>query len=150
MLGPGIVIIAGIITVWLAVVSNDGLVSDDYYKQGLAVNQRLHRDQKAGEMGLSADWLRSGRHVRLMIVARDGVQLPDTLNVKVMHPTQGGRDQVVVLKNQGAGFYAGELGNEIVGRWHVSVEDPGGQWRLQAEWDANTEEPLHLQGRMGH
>jgi hypothetical protein len=34
-----IVIVAGAVTVWLAVVSNDGLVTDDYYKQGLAVNQ---------------------------------------------------------------------------------------------------------------
>ena len=40
MAGPGLVIVAGVITVWLAVVSNDGLVTDDYYKQGLAVNQR--------------------------------------------------------------------------------------------------------------
>ena len=44
MAGPALVIVAGIITVWLAVISNDGLVSDDYYKQGLAVNQRLQRD----------------------------------------------------------------------------------------------------------
>ena len=49
--GPAFVIIAGAVTVWLAVVSNDGLVVDDYYKQGLAVNQRLHRDQQASTLG---------------------------------------------------------------------------------------------------
>ena len=30
MAGPGIVIIGAVITIWLAVVSNDGLVTDDY------------------------------------------------------------------------------------------------------------------------
>ena len=47
MAGPGIVIVAGITTAWLAVVSNDGLVSDDYYKEGMTLNQRLQRDHKA-------------------------------------------------------------------------------------------------------
>jgi hypothetical protein len=37
MAGPVIVIVAGVITAWLAVISNDGLVSDDYYKQGMGL-----------------------------------------------------------------------------------------------------------------
>ena len=43
MLGPFVVIVAAAITVYLAVISNDGLVDDDYYKQGLAINQTLAR-----------------------------------------------------------------------------------------------------------
>ncbi|MBK6357531.1 MAG: FixH family protein [Betaproteobacteria bacterium] len=35
--GPATVVVAGFITLWMAVVSDDGLVTDDYYKQGLAV-----------------------------------------------------------------------------------------------------------------
>jgi hypothetical protein len=58
MAGPGIVIIAGFVTAWLAVTSNDGLVTDDYYKQGLTVNQRLQRDNAAGKLGLHADIIR--------------------------------------------------------------------------------------------
>ena len=41
MSGPAIVVVAGIYTAYLAIVSNDGLVDDDYYKQGLAVSQRM-------------------------------------------------------------------------------------------------------------
>lgn len=37
MLGPFVVIVAAAITVYLAVISNDGLVDDDYYKQGLSI-----------------------------------------------------------------------------------------------------------------
>lgn len=67
MAGPAIVIVAGAVTVWLAVVSNDGLVTDDYYKQGLAVNQQLHRDHQAGNLGLHADVMRAGINVRLLL-----------------------------------------------------------------------------------
>jgi hypothetical protein len=54
MLGPLVVIVAGFVTAYLAVVSNDGLVEDDYYKQGLAVNQRTARAQRAAELGIEA------------------------------------------------------------------------------------------------
>jgi hypothetical protein len=47
------VIVAGFITAWLAVISNDGLVTDDYYKQGLTVNQRLQRDHQAEQPRLA-------------------------------------------------------------------------------------------------
>ena len=47
MLGPGIVVIAGFITLWLAITSFDGLVADDYYKKGLGVNQDLSRRERA-------------------------------------------------------------------------------------------------------
>jgi hypothetical protein len=52
--GPLIVVIAGIYTAWLAVQSNDGLVTDDYYRKGLAANQTIARSDEAARMGLAA------------------------------------------------------------------------------------------------
>ena len=52
--GPLIVVIAGIYTAWLAVQSNDGLVTDDYYRKGLAANQTIARSDEAARMGLPA------------------------------------------------------------------------------------------------
>ncbi len=54
MLGPAIVIVAGFYTLWLAIVSNDGLVADDYYKRGLGINRVLERTQRATVLGLHA------------------------------------------------------------------------------------------------
>mgnify|MGYP000916835605 FL=1 len=34
MSGPGLVVIAGVVTAWIAFSGADGLVADDYYKQG--------------------------------------------------------------------------------------------------------------------
>lgn len=66
MLGPLIVIIAGVITAYLAVVTSDGLVEDDYYKQGLTVNRRTERDQRAAELGVAAEFVlgEEGRRMR--------------------------------------------------------------------------------------
>src|SRR6185436_2024002 len=54
MSGPAIVIVAGFYTLWLAIQSDDGLVADDYYKRGLAINQTLSRTQHAEQLALGA------------------------------------------------------------------------------------------------
>lgn len=147
MAGPAVVVVAGVITLWLAVASNDGLVTDDYYKQGLAVNQRLQRDQQAGSLGLHADVMRAGVNVRLILAADGMVQLPAAIVIRLSHPTRSGLDQSVRLVSEGRGFYGGKLDAEIEGRWLVTIEDPAGQWRLQGEWLVDSGEPLRLSAR---
>lgn len=144
MAGPVIVIIAGFITAWLAVASNDGLVTDDYYKQGLTVNQRLQRDHQAGKLGLQADIMRSDKGVRLMLATAAETALPEEIVLKLAHPTRAGYDQSVRMLNEGAGFYSGKLTENISGRWLVSIEDPAGQWRIQGDWQADSDKPLRL------
>jgi len=145
--GPATVIVAGFVTLWLAIVSNDGLVADDYYKQGLAMNQRLQRDHYASELGLKADFMRSGQQVRLMVTAKRDVSLPEALTLKLSHPTRAGQDQMVKMVSEGQGFYGGELTADVSGRWYVSIEDPSGKWRLQGDWQADAEGSLRLESR---
>lgn len=149
MAGPAVVIVAGVITVWLAVISNDGLVTDDYYKQGLAVNQRLQRDHHATSLGLRADVMRSGLNIRLLLSADAAAKLPNEIVLKLARPTQAGEDQALQMINEGQGFYGGKLTTNISGRWLVSLEDPAGEWRLQGEWVADSEEPLRLMAKAG-
>ena len=149
MAGPAIVVVAGIITLWLAVVSNDGLVSDDYYKEGLAVNQQIKRDQGALKLGLAANLMRSGDKLRLLLTAenQDVMALPQEVAVKFTHPTRAGEDQMVVMKSLGGGMFAGDLKAGIGGRWIVSLEDIKGDWRLQSEWIADSGEALQLSAK---
>ncbi|MDH5205438.1 MAG: FixH family protein [Hylemonella sp.] len=39
--GPAIVIVAGFVTLYLAMSAPDPLVSDDYYRQGIEINKTL-------------------------------------------------------------------------------------------------------------
>ena len=149
MAGPAVVIVAGIVTAWLAVTSSDGLVTDDYYKEGLAVNQSLHRDHEAASLGLRADLMRAGLNLRLLVAAEATTKFPATLTLKLAHPTIAGRDQTIQLNSEGNGFYAGQLATAIGGRWLVSIEDPSGEWRLQGDWQADSGEPLRLSAKTG-
>lgn len=145
MSGPAIVVVAGFITAWLAVRSYDGLVAEDYYKQGLAINQQLQREQQAGTLGLQGDVMRSGNLLRVMLTAGSNkFDLPQKLILRITHPTRAGMDQVVTLVADGPGMFSGKLDTAISGRWHVVLEDPSGQWRLHGDWQADTMESFRL------
>jgi hypothetical protein len=144
MAGPAVVIVAGLVTLGLAIRSNDGLVTDDYYKQGLAVNQTMHRDQQAGALGIVGELMRSDENLRLVLTANAGTVLPKELTFKLAHPTRAGLDQVVRMNAEGGGMYGGKLAASVSGRWHVIVEDGAGQWRLVGDWQADAVEPLRL------
>lgn len=145
MAGPAIVVVAGVITLWLAITSNDGLVTDDYYKQGLAVNQSLDRQRQAANLGLYADLMRSGTSLRLLLRSEDlAMTLPKELTLKLAHPTRSGQDQLVQMKAEGQGFYSGQLSTDIVGRWLLSIEDPAGKWRLHGDWKMDSQDQIQL------
>ena len=44
---PLVSVIGGIALVWVAIATDDGLVTPDYYRQGMSINQRLTREQAA-------------------------------------------------------------------------------------------------------
>ncbi len=144
MAGPACVIVAAFFTLWLAASTSDPIVEDDYYKQGLAVNQLIHRDKAAQAMGLKAEVMRSGTEIRVFLTSETQVPLADEINLRLTHPTLGGLDQTVSLKKVGQGFYSGRLNAEVSGRWHVALEDQDLTWRLQGDWRTSADTPLKL------
>ena len=66
MSGPFTVVVAGLVTAWIAVANEDPLVVDNYYKEGLAINRVLERDQAAAQGGYRAELMLSqdGARVR--------------------------------------------------------------------------------------
>lgn len=45
--GPAIVVVAGFITLWLAIRTPDPVVTSDYYRQGMEINQSLEAAEAA-------------------------------------------------------------------------------------------------------
>lgn len=144
MSGPLIVVLAGFVTLVLAIRSNDGLVADDYYKQGLTINQTTARDQAAVRAGLQAQVMQGGQTLRVMLKGNPEVVLPETLVLRIMHPTRSGEDQVLKLQRQAPGLYSAQSGRVLAGRWQVSVEDEERQWRLIGEWTLEQAPVLQL------
>jgi hypothetical protein len=131
MAGPAAVIVAGAVTLWLAVVSFDGLVADDYYKRGLAINQELKRDQAVIERGIVAVVERREGMLRVRLEARS--PLPGVVFARLVHPTRAGQDQRLRLPQVAPGVYEAALAELSTGRWRLVIEDPQGEWRIVKE-----------------
>lgn len=150
MLGPAVVIVAGLATAYLAVVSNDGLVADDYYREGLAINQRTARDHRAAELAVEAELVLGdgGDRVRVLLRANQGTPLPDSLVLRIAHPTRPGLDQNVVLRSEAIGVYGGRL-TPLHGRWRIVLEDDQREWLVSGVWETGTQPALRLTAAAG-
>jgi hypothetical protein len=133
MMGPAIVIVAGFYTLWLAIQSNDGLVADDYYKRGLAINQTLSRAQRAEQLALSARVELAVDSARIRVVLTGAGVMPPVLRLRLVHPTQAVADQFVELHAVAPGEYAGTRAAAAAGRRVMLLEDVERTWRLAGE-----------------
>lgn len=127
--GPGIVIVASFVTLWLAIKSDDGLVADDYYKQGIAINRTLAQSEEARALGLAAHLRWQDGRIELRLATRPGVELPARLRLTLAHPTRAGLDHVVNLTGRD-GLYGGAVANLTQGHWQIILEDEAAHWRL--------------------
>ena len=127
--GPAAVIVAGAATMWIAFASADGLVAEDYYKQGLAINKRLAREDLARHLGISAAVTLKGEHLRIDLQG----EKPEALFVHLAHATRAGHDVRLRLTPAADGSYEADTGALPAGRWRVVIEDPRGRWRIAQE-----------------
>jgi hypothetical protein len=128
---PAASVFAGMLMIYLAVNTDDGLVIDDYYKEGMAINQNLQRDKTAAELGLSAQLTveKSGDMVRLNFNKGALEQYPEQLTLHFQHATHSGHDQILPLVRAPEDQYIGYLKQTIrEGVWHIMLTTD--QWRL--------------------
>ena len=139
MSGPLIVVLAGLATLALAMATSDGLVADDYYKQGLAINRVIERGARAGLLGIGArvefDPARNAVAVRLASHA----PLPGRVRLTLVHPTRPDVDQVATLTSSTTpGLYEGRIDTTGASHWIVALEDEKATWRVGARWNSAT------------
>jgi len=134
MVAPGAAVIGGLVTAYLAITHADPLVVDNYYKEGLAINQVLDRDREAQRAGYRANMLfsRDGARVRVHLIG--GTSLPGSLRLRMVHPTRAELDAEAVLASTQAGWYEGEVNLHPAPRWSVQLEGEAREWRLSGEW----------------
>lgn len=129
MSGPAAVLVAGAITTWIAFASADGLVAEDYYKQGMTINKVLAREERARELGVSAQVTIGSDAI---VVTLHGGN-PEALFVHLAHATRAGHDQRLRLAPAAPGVYSAELPALPAGRWRIVIEDPRASWRIVKE-----------------
>jgi len=123
-------VILGVVLIVLAVNTSDGLVVDDYYKQGLEINRTLARDARARELALRAEIEISAadNRVSLRLSSSPEFQAPARLMLNFHHATRAGEDQAVSMRRDARGVYTAPRPDLAPGRWYVSTGTP--EWRL--------------------
>lgn len=133
MAGPFIVVVAASYTAWLALSTSDGLVTDDYYRKGLAISETLTESAEARTLGLRAGvtLVEGSVRVRLSSASGTAFSAPQSIRVTLSHPTRAGVDQTRLLSRQGDA-YVGSLNLPSSGHWLILLEDQAKSWRLMA------------------
>ena len=134
MAGPFVVVIASFVSFGLAssLMNQEGLVSDNPYKEGLEAGQTVARSERAKELGLLATLTLQQDHVQVALAAaadEQQMQMPKTITLNLSHPTRAGMDQSVVLRWNGK-RYDGDIRVPTSGHWLVLLEDDAKSWRL--------------------
>ena len=135
MLGPAVVIVVGAYTSWLALSGQDALVTDDYYRQGKAINQDLRRDRAAASLGLTAAMRYDAFEGRLIgrLFAHE-LAYAATVLIRLVHPTRPERDLTFTTQTDAAGMFVLPLAELDRACWLVQIEDTQGNWRLRSDW----------------
>ncbi|KAB7628197.1 FixH family protein [Alkalilimnicola sp. S0819] len=130
---PGSVVVAGILTLVIAASGHDSLVVDDYGKIGLITEQRQVLDRAAAERGLSARLNIAREQGRIMLILQGAQTQPQSLQLRLTHPTLSNRDLDLELRADEAGVYRGQSEHTLPGRWLVQIQPLGAEWRLAGE-----------------
>jgi hypothetical protein len=123
-------VIMGGFLLYFAITSYDGLVVDDYYKQGKEINLVIERDHAATELGLygSLQLEQTKGTVHLTLKSRKQTTLPDKLELAMLHATRAGFDREITLERTPDGNYFAILPALQPGRWYTQIGTS--QWRL--------------------
>ncbi len=129
---PASAVIAGIATVIIATQNRDSLVADDYYKEGLAINQSIEREQVAAQLEMQAllRFSNDAQPLSLQLTSRQQDALPETLTLSLTHPTLDQLDHEIQLMHQGNGLYIADTTASTTGVWQARLEPTERNWRL--------------------
>lgn len=139
------VFIMGFTMLYLSISTNDGVIVDNFYKDGLAINAREEQDSYARELHLTAQ-LRLDQTLANIQVKGELTELPDSIWLHIIYPTKESRDIKVPLQRSGD-IFTGALPEVISGRYQVMISPrhkSNAMWRLHAESTFPLQEPLVL------
>jgi hypothetical protein len=131
-------VLVGMVMLTVSIVSFDGMVADDYYKQGLQINRVLDRQQAASLAQLSGTLtLRDADTSLLLESAWDGLRFADQVQVNLSYATSAGKDVAFTMTRASGGSGREYLGPSLLlprGRWYVHVSADATEhmsgWRL--------------------
>ena len=130
---PATAVLVGAVMLVLAHLTWDGLVADDYYRQGMQINRSLARDAEAARLGLAATLtFPAPGVVEARLAGSHGTAAAggERLMLRFAHATRSGADVRVRLIRSADGGWRGALPPLPPGKWYAELGNE--RWRLAA------------------
>jgi hypothetical protein len=123
-------VLVGMVMLWFAIDSADGLVVDDYNQQGKEINRTLARNKFAVTHGINAELrlLPQSGILTVRMSLQEPLALADTLSLRIVHRTRAGKDIEVKLQKSGELEYIAPLPQLEPSNWIVLIETS--EWRI--------------------
>lgn len=136
-------VIYGTTFLYLSIVTNDGLVKDDFYKVARGISEDPARENRAVELNINGQLTLDSLTGDVQLQLNSDEALPSELQLVLVHPTHQKYDQVLQLRSVGnSGLYSSSLQSQIEGKRYVILEPMDQSWQVQAEtlppYDHNT------------
>lgn len=127
-------ICASLAMVYVAINNADGLVKDNYYKDGLAINQVLAYDQMASQLTLQAEiHITNNQDIAVTLFHKENFIAPPSLSIDFIFPTRDNRDQTITLEKLNGSHYQGSAEQSLNGHWYIELKPNTSSWRLTGE-----------------
>ena len=128
---PLSVVIAAIYTINLAIETQDGLVTDDYYKEGLAIHKDADSAAAARRLGIAGDLTYdSDTGAVTLRVDQPLPQGTGLLTLRLTHPTLPNQDQMTQLTPLDERSLSGRIAPLNPAPWKIAVYPDDKGWRI--------------------
>jgi len=144
---PASVVVAGFSTLYIALSNPHSMVDDQYYREGLAINQSLEQDRRAIELGLSAEVsFEQLDYVDIFLAGSEDqfTSFPTQLVLLMLHPGSQTLDQRLQLVHLKAGHYRVELSAIYQYSYYLRLMPEDKSWRLNGKIDFQSTETAAL------
>ena len=129
---PTIAVCWGMVIITLAVTGKDSLVSDSYYKDGMAYTENNTFIDKAKRLQVKAAMTYNNGEIEATITGYLDEQ-PTFLLLQLIHPTLETKDESVFLQQTADGKYLGLANNDHLGKRKLWLQSPEQDWMLKDE-----------------
>ncbi|MDX1342345.1 MAG: FixH family protein [Reinekea sp.] len=126
-----IVMGAGFFMLYLAIVTSDGVIIDNPYKDGKGYVERTAEDDFARSHQLTASLFWQQNELKVQLAGKLA-PMPESLELLIAFPTSEAFDVTVTLAHQGLGTYFGTLPESVNGNRQLLLQpiDTEQGWRL--------------------
>ena len=149
---PMSAVVMGVIVMYLAITTDDGLVAENYYKKGMTINRQLAREDTAKNLQLTAviDITIDTGYIRAVFNKGQMAEYPSQLQLALKHATKQQNDVYAVLQKGMENNYVGSMPQGVhLGIWHIELnnsdDETVAQWRLSQRVRLESETSISLQ-----